>query len=259
MRPIVQFGRGASAGDLWSGLLSGPRAGLSPSSLPIAPHWPNGAELRRRVARALRGLACSLCAGSASALLLASPALAEEGGGSGGRFELYKPTYFVSGYPDTKIELSFKFRVIPSLELYFAYSQLMMWELFSSDPRFRDINYAPEALYRLRLGAQSWLDISFFEHESNGTGGADERSWNRSALRFHSEESLGRATLRWSLTGWVAYIQGDHTPDMMRYRGVWEVNATLAGFLGPLFPVAELTLRAYPGGRFYVNAAQGGQ
>jgi len=103
-------------------------------------------------------------------------------------FSEYKPTYFITGHPDTKVQLSFKAYIVRAMPLYFAYSQLMMWDLFTkrSSP-FRDINFNPEVFYRLNLNDQpsfQWLDFGIYEHESNGKDGGDSRAWDRIYLRY---------------------------------------------------------------------------
>jgi hypothetical protein len=41
----------------------------------------------------------------------------------------HRDIYAVAGEPDTKIQLSFKLKPVLSLPVYFAYSQLMFWEV----------------------------------------------------------------------------------------------------------------------------------
>lgn len=44
----------------------------------------------------------------------------------------YKPIYFVAGKGGAKLQLSFKARPAEAVPLYFGYSQLMIWEIFST-------------------------------------------------------------------------------------------------------------------------------
>lgn len=100
------------------------------------------------------------------------------------------------GWPsETKIQLSLKIRIIQDQNLYFGYTQLMLWELERPDPYFSDVNYNPEFFYRFHLADRNtrWLDIGPFEHESNGKGGIDERSWDRTYIRYHDERALGKS------------------------------------------------------------------
>ena len=176
--------------------------------------------------------------------------------------ELYKPDYFLMGQPDTKIQFSFKLRLVQGYPLYFGYSQVMKWDLVRPDPFFADLNYNPEFFYRFALGDSKtrWLDAGPFEHESNGKGGSEERSWNRSYLRFHDEWTVGDKTvLRAELKAWVPYSLNVANRDLPDYRGVYETNVILSNFMGPRFDVDDLILRLYPGGPSNVDPTRGGQ
>ncbi|MEO5970515.1 MAG: phospholipase A [Bdellovibrionia bacterium] len=179
-------------------------------------------------------------------------------------FYQYRPMYFISGNPLTKISLSIKTQIVRSIPINFGYTQLMMWDLFRQDPFFRDLNYAPEVFYRWKLSddadADDWIDLGLIEHESNGKGGADERSWNRSYVRYHSGTSLGDwAKLFWTVKAWVSYGYNASNTDINQYRGLWEVEITLAESLGALFERGDFTFRFYPGGPSSLDPLAGGQ
>lgn len=143
-----------------------------------------------------------------AAVLGAAHASAQENWTAVAPLQLYKPDYFLMGQPDTKIQFSFKFRLLEDYNLYFGYTQLMNWQLVRSDPYFADINYNPEFFYRFNINGSSttWADFGPFEHESNGKGGAEERSWNRTYARIHDEWAVGeRAVLRAELKAWIPY------------------------------------------------------
>src|SRR3954470_3679626 len=82
----------------------------------------------------------------------------------------YKPVYFLFGNPYAKIQVSFKAQMVEKLPFYFGYIQLMMWNLFTSDPFFYDVNYNPMMWYRWTLNKDNerWIDLIPEEHESNG-------------------------------------------------------------------------------------------
>jgi outer membrane phospholipase A len=193
--------------------------------------------------------------------LTSHPLRAEEGRPEPLQLETYKPIDFLLAKPYTKIDISFKTRLLQNQNVYFAYTQLMMWKLFYYNPYFYDLNYSPEFFYRSYVqGQKRWIDFAPFQHESNGFGYAKERSWNRSYVRYHSENSLNhRATILWSVTGWVPYNYETTVPDIIRYRGLYELNATISDFLGPFFEVGDLTIRLYPGGPSGLNPSAGGQ
>ncbi|MDE2510111.1 MAG: phospholipase A [Elusimicrobia bacterium] len=124
------------------------------------------------------------------------------------KFQAYKPDYFLMGQPNAKIQGSMKIPLLQGEQLYFGYTQMMLWQLVRPDPFFSDISYNPEFFYRFALGdgTARWLDFGPFEHESNGRGGANERSWNRTYIRGHDEWTLGgRTKLRAELKAWLPY------------------------------------------------------
>ena len=174
----------------------------------------------------------------------------------------YKPMYFLLGVTYTKIQLSLKTQIVKDLPLYFGYSQLMMWDLFTSSPFFHDLNYNPEFFYRWMLDPtrDRWLDFGPFDHESNGLGGANERSWNQFYIRYHMSKKLGeKCKLIYSFKLLYSYWFNPSNTDLPQYRGVWETEITLSNFLGPFFEFDDLSLRLYPGGTSYTDPTQGGQ
>lgn len=180
----------------------------------------------------------------------------------------YKPIYFLMGTPDTKVQFSFKLRVIENFGLYFAYSQLMMWDLFTkSSWPIRDVNYNPEVFYRYGLDgaaepdqSRTWLDLGIFEHESNGKDGADTRSWNRSYVRYRSDLELNeRNRLSWEIKAWVAYLLDEANADIRQYRGSYEFSLAIPNLLGEAVSPNDLIFRIYPGGSTTLNPIAGGQ
>jgi outer membrane phospholipase A len=151
--------------------------------------------------------------------------------------------------------------LIQGQDFYFGYSQLMLWEVVRPNPYFADINYNPEFFYRLHLGGTKdrWLDFGPFEHESNGKGGTDERSWNRTYARYHQEWLLGgRTKLRAELKAWVPYSFNPSNRNLPNYRGLWESNLTLSDFRGD-YVVEDLIFRFYGGGPSNADPTHGGQ
>jgi phospholipase A1 len=181
-------------------------------------------------------------------------------------FSEYKPTYIIMGHPDTKVQISFKAQIVRAMPLYFAYSQLMIWELFiePSSP-FRDINFNPELFYRLHLNENSkyqWLDFGIYEHESNGKDGADSRSWDRIYLRYATTfllDSEHGSKLHLTAKAWIPFNYDSTNPDLAKYRGIYEITVSLIDFMGESFERDDLTLRIYPGGWGDINPLKGGQ
>lgn len=173
----------------------------------------------------------------------------------------YRPTYFLLGSLDTKIELSFKGQLVEKVPVFFGYTQLMFWDLFKTSAPFSDINYNPEVFYRVFAFPEHtrWIDFGAFEHESNGKGGDDSRSWNRSYLRYSDTWKLGeRFQMFTTAKAWVPYALKEN-PDIAKYRGLAEFTVSFSGFLGRFFDRDDLIFRFYLGGATYFNPLQGGQ
>ena len=174
----------------------------------------------------------------------------------------YKPIYFLMGNPYTKIQLSISTQLLRTFPLYFGYTQLMMWDLFVSQPYFYDINYNPEIFYRLQPWGRidEWIDLDLFDHESNGRGAGEERSWNRFGIRYHTRIFLGENTkLYGEIKAWVPWAVNSHNEKIERRRGSWELTLTLTDFLDSPFQSSDFILRIYPGGVSTTNPIYGGQ
>lgn len=197
-------------------------------------------------------------------LLLASPAFAyvDEGKPPLVQFSPYKPNFFIFGKDNAKVQFSFKARPTQAIPLYLAYTQLMLWNIFSRSAPMEDINYNPEVFYRWQLGdseALSWLDFEFFEHESNGVDGDASRSWNRGGLRYSSVIHLPNSPqyIQWSVKAWVPYAT--ENVKRWKYRGFMEFNFTLENPFGDSIGENDITLRYYPGGASGFDPIHGGQ
>jgi outer membrane phospholipase A len=175
----------------------------------------------------------------------------------------YKPLYFLAGNPYAKVQFSFKTQIVRQVPVYFAYAQLFFWDIFNHDPYIQDINYNPLIFYRYTINESryQWIDLIPEEHESNGRGGTDERSWNRFGATYHLSVPTSDDMPRfyWNFKAWVPFQSNAYSHDIDKYRGVWEFEVTMANFLGKSFEFDDLNFRLYPGGDSYTNPLKGGQ
>jgi phospholipase A1 len=195
-----------------------------------------------------------------SLMLSVRAAFADEAAEPMVQLQQYRPIYAIGGKPDVKVQISFKGQMLRSFDLYYAFSQLMIWDFFKESAPFRDINYNPELFYRVHLHRPSalWLDVGG-DHESNGRAGDASRSWNRAYALVHSTTLIGeKATVWWSIRAWAPFGYSENR-DILEYRGLWEAQIAVAQFLGPFFNKHELALRLYGGGKSHVNPLRGGQ
>ncbi len=106
----------------------------------------------------------------------------------------YSPAYDGRS-AEVMFQLSFKQRLF-GIPLYVAYSQKSFWQAYNtrdSSP-FRETDYNPELFYRyIPADRERWYHLGAdfgFEHESNGKGLPDSRSWNRFyAAVFQAEDN----------------------------------------------------------------------
>ncbi len=139
-------------------------------------------------------------------------------------------------HAETKFQLSFQFDWFedpfgPNTALYFAYSQLSLWQTYNTEflgaegdasSPFRETNYEPEAGLTLdtdfSLAGLTFKRARFsLIHTSNGQGGERSRSWNR----LVASTSFGRGNFAGRLRGWYRLPEADENenPDITDYMG----------------------------------------
>ncbi|TXH04570.1 MAG: phospholipase [Nevskiaceae bacterium] len=137
---------------------------------------------------------------------------------------------------------------------YFGYTQKSFWQLYNkreSSP-FHETDYNPELFYRW-APAIAWLNHwgtdAGFEHESNGRGLPESRSWNRIYIAPFQAKGKYLVYLKFwyrlperRKTG-PTDAEGDDNPDIQRYVGHAEFQVQRQFFDRQL---AHLTVRANP-------------
>jgi outer membrane phospholipase A len=163
--------------------------------------------------------------------------LSTAGNGSQSRISYFEPMYFGIGHNgDTSaaLQLSFKYRLrMPDDlrskgfldNLYFAYTQLSIWDLTAESRPFRDTSYQPQLFYYL---ADTGWRASWFTrmgiaagvgHESNGKGGDDSRGLNTVFVR-PTWEFGDLDAYHWVVSPkFYVYAGKSDNPDIADYRG----------------------------------------
>jgi outer membrane phospholipase A len=162
----------------------------------------------------------------------------------------YEPMYFIAGTksPNAKFQISFAYqllnqdgplatRVLALKGFHIAYTQTSLWDWNAPSPAFYDTSYKPEVFYSwenvTRAQPTNWIQLDLqggLKHESNGKGGADERSLNIAYLR--PTFTFGRdAGLQLALQPRVWTYLGDlsDNPDIADYRGYADLR-TIVGW-----------------------------
>lgn len=169
--------------------------------------------------------------------------------------------YFISGQPDTKVQLSFKIRLVHDIDIFFAYTQTMFWDLFTRDSSpFSDLNYNPDLFHRwyLQNGMLKGIDFGF-EHRSNGRDELASRSWNRTYVTARTEFHIGSIATEWN-TKFYYFSQLDSTNQDIPYQlGFVETSLAFKDLFPDYLREAELQLTIIPGGTLEITNIRGSQ
>lgn len=158
---------------------------------------------------------------------------------------LYKPTYFLPFYytqspyqsvydhdtpfdqkvmsEEFKGQISFQAPLVyqafgPKNTLSLGYTQLSYWQVYADSQYFRETDYEPEIFF-------SHVQTNYFnwkiglEHQSNGRGGYQERSWNR----VYGAANISGANWLLTFQPWVLIFMTDSSqvpnPDITHFMG----------------------------------------
>jgi phospholipase A1 len=135
---------------------------------------------------------------------------------------------------EAKFQLSIKGRLATTDDhrwgLWFAYTQLSLWQAYSSDMShpFRETNYEPEIFGSFRpgidVGGMQWNLLNFgYNHQSNGRADPISRSWDRVFVEAGFERNnfvlLARAWTRINPPD-----NEDDNPDILDYYGYGQLT-----------------------------------
>jgi len=152
----------------------------------------------------------------------------------------YEPIYFIAGSaPAVEFQLSLKYKLLefkdnwdPLTHLYFAYTQTSFWNAFTKNPSFFDTSYKPSIfLYYPDVFQKGFFQLDLQaggEHESNGRGGALERSFNTVYLQPKATFDLP-AHFQFSLQPrvWFYEVVGDNNRNIADYHGYADLISAL--------------------------------
>jgi len=139
---------------------------------------------------------------------------------------------------EVKFQISFKFMLWENLfnkrsngDLFFAYTQLAMWQLYNKDisSPFRDTNYEPEFFLSFDndwkiFGFTNRFNIIGFAHQSNGREEPVSRSWNKIYATF----VFNKGNFATGLKVWYRIPEDeedDNNPDIEDYLGNFELRS----------------------------------
>ena len=138
----------------------------------------------------------------------------------------YPLTY---GHDSFKVETEYQFSIkydfyanlLGLSEVYsIGYTQKSFWQLYAKSAFFRETNYNPEIFTTIPVAHIRHFEYLkalrlSFEHQSNGRGGVEERSWNYVVGTFYIQMGAIFTEIKfWKDVGSLEY-----NPDLMSYLG----------------------------------------
>lgn len=157
-------------------------------------------------------------------------------------FGLYKDNYFIFGPPinekptaqntDAKFQISIAQRLTRNTlpwrtYLYMFYTQKCFWNVLEKSVPMTDLNFNPG----VGIGKPLFIKGRHFgelklmlEHESNGRGGDDSRSWNKVSL---AGNFLVYPNIIVHAKGWVPFGNDKNNKDILDYYGIFQVGMSV--------------------------------
>ncbi|MBL6991034.1 MAG: phospholipase A [Bacteriovoracaceae bacterium] len=176
----------------------------------------------------------------------------------------YRPMFLLYGGANrkTKVQLGFKYNPIYNVEFYFAYTQIMFWDITKISEPFTEIMYAPELFYRLRLqwGFIDYIDFGLFDHISNGEEGQESRHRDASYIRIKMKYVGSPYIIEWTNQFFVYHDLSRYNNDLPNYLGHWSTKLAFKDFFGKYMDNEEIFIKIYPGRKNHkLSFKQGGQ
>lgn len=165
------------------------------------------------------------------------------------KFSFHRPSYFIFGKDDLKMQFSFKYRVARKVPVFLAHTQLIFWKIYDESKPFRDVTYNPEVFWRLidkSENAFSTLDIGY-AHLSNGKELVDSRSVDRVFARANYYTTLKDHQLLFNLMVYTHYNEDPTNKNIKDHLGYWELQLTAMDLIKFESSSIALELRTYAG------------
>jgi outer membrane phospholipase A len=144
-------------------------------------------------------------------------------------FSLHKLNYAIIGDDDLMLQYGFKYRAIQGKQLYAAFTNYMIWEIYKDSIPVYDNNFNPELFYRFTT-EYKWmpaLDAGYW-HTSNGQAGPTGRSWDQLITRLLFDHTTNtRPTLLSMEIFPITLSEGEFNEDISDYLGWWNFNMSV--------------------------------
>lgn len=164
----------------------------------------------------------------------------------------YRPNYIIAGKPNTKVQFSFKLKLMEKEELYLGYTQTMFWELGKKSHPFSEINYNPEIFYQINLGEDSYFNYidTGFGHLSNGQENALSKSIDMLVFDLHGGDAMKTLEAYFVLRFQFIFNEDEFNRDIIKYYGPLNLKIYLNKLAEKLLQSEELYFEYYNGGRY---------
>lgn len=174
----------------------------------------------------------------------------------------HQPLYFAYGDPTSKVQMSFKYKIVTDMPLYFAYTQIMFWDLREDSKPFKDSTYNPEFIYTYEMKEKIFLDnidFGIWEHNSNGKSGIASRSFERAFVRFNFAREHKELLVKFSTKFGYIYGLDPTNEDIRNYISPLELRFSIIGvFKNWTMDRSSFDVRFFPGGDHAQHWGSGG-
>lgn len=176
------------------------------------------------------------------------------------RILYYKPIYFAYGDPLTKLQYSFRVPLLEDSPFNFAYTQMIFWELQKDSKPFLDATYNPEFFYRMNFGKNviRSVDFGIWEHNSNGKGPGDSRSYDQSYVRGNWAFESKSWVIQLSAKVKYLYNNDEENRDIYDYISPIEGEIKFIQLFDSIFDQLEAVINVNPGGKWGTEWDKGG-
>lgn len=171
-------------------------------------------------------------------------------------FAMNEPSYFITGTDvgpwdrapsplgnaeQVKFRVAVRYKVVATPRstydtgLYFGYTQNSFWHLYDDSAPFFDNNYNPQLFLFVDMrdfGFSSLVPSPrlLVEHESNGRGGTESRSWNRVAVALDVGEPSEHPAYG-SIALWQPFAVTEENEDILETNGRGEIRVAVQPLL----------------------------
>jgi len=146
--------------------------------------------------------------------------------GGGSALSNHKLNYVAVGGDDLKLQYSFKYRFVEDFNLYAAFTNYMLWEIYKDSIPVKDNNFNPEFFYRFVRENKLFTSADLgYVHLSNGGDGPTSRSLDRLFVRFQKAIRIHKRSLFASSNIYFKTLgRGRHNQDIDSFVGWWDLT-----------------------------------